>query len=147
MGLEVPVSGTSQSRKRSSSLLGPSTSISTSSGSTVKSTQQDLYQMIAGRTVHKLRSDFENQVSEEDPITYHGSRPFYAYSAAEDLFRTAPLIEVVKPKPRRRSGAALLGTSDGTVPSALDREQQAISLKLVKVGLLSRKGMSDPRMA
>jgi hypothetical protein len=104
----------------------------------------DLYDWIRSNALTSLKIDVEPLIPKETPYSYIGTRPFFDPWQPKEAFVTAPFIEVVKPKPRRRSGATLIQNATGPPQlGAVDREDPIVRLKVAKVGLLSRKGESS----
>ncbi len=106
----------------------------------------DIYGMIASGTLHSLRVDLPSSIPPPEPFSWRGTRPFFDFAQVQAVFSGAPALTVAEKKPRRRSGAALVSTDAGLVPGAVGRPEKGdansrnLSLKVVKVGLLSRKG-------
>jgi len=105
--------------------------------------RSDLYDWIRTNSLAGLRIDIDSVLPHETPLSYIGTRPFLDPWQPKEAFATAPFIEVVKSKPRRKSGATLMANATGPPQlGAVDREDPIVRLKVAKVGLLSRKGES-----
>jgi hypothetical protein len=109
--------------------------------------KSDLYDWIKSNSLASLRIDIETILPEGSPLSYIGTRPFFDPWLPREAFATAPFIEVVKPKPRRKSGATLIVNATGPPQlGAVEREDPIVRLKVAKVGLLSRKGEPSKHM-
>jgi hypothetical protein len=108
-----------------------------------RKSRSDLYDWIRSNSLASLRIDVESVLPQNTPLSYIGTRPFFDPWQPKEAFATAPFIEVVKPRTRRKSGATLLVNATGPPQfGAVDREDPIVRLKVAKVGLLSRKGES-----
>lgn len=111
------------------------------SASSARSSKLDIYALLKSGKMKSLQVEVLSKMSLVDPVSYYGSRPFFDFGAVRQAFEKAPSMEVSKPATRRSSGSKLMVGGSTNSPS-LGREGAIVGLKIVKVGLLSRKGQS-----
>ncbi|EST09777.1 Sec7 domain protein [Kalmanozyma brasiliensis GHG001] len=115
----------------------PASSMSTSLGSQSGAAANqrlkiDPYFLIAQGRLGELRPDLEDLIPEDTPFSCTGSLPTFDVERLNSAFLHAPSIEIVTTKPAgEEPGAA--------AASPLDVEEEVVSLKVTKVGVVNRK--------
>lgn len=99
----------------------------------------DVYHMIVGDLLQSLRLNLEHEIPAESPFSCLGTRPLLDTDILHQAFVQARSMVIVPPK-RKNSAAALLGSTPSREKHTPENET---ILKVTKVGLLSRRGMSD----
>ncbi|WVQ63311.1 uncharacterized protein L199_001463 [Kwoniella botswanensis] len=144
----------------SSSTFGPSTptftnnplpSSVTSTGGMSMSTsgkaKVDVYHMIVRGLLGTLRvNNIENQISPENPFSYRGTRPFLNLDILCQAFANANNLIIpsyITTNPVTSVGGKLTTPSRRNTVGAKDQKMEDLVLRVVKVGLLSRKDESD----
>ncbi|TKY90176.1 hypothetical protein EX895_000174 [Sporisorium graminicola] len=117
------------------SLSGTSLSTSLGAQSAVASnsrTKIDPYYLITQGRLGELRPDLENVIPEDTPFSYTGSLSTFDVDRLNSAFLHAPSIEIVTTKtPSEQPGTA--------TPNPLEVEEEVVSLKVTKVGIVNRK--------
>ncbi|CDU23753.1 uncharacterized protein SPSC_02382 [Sporisorium scitamineum] len=117
------------------SLSGTSMSTSLGAQSAAASnsrTKLDPYYLITQGRLGELRPDLEDVIPEDTPFSYTGSLPTFDVDRLNSAFLHAPSIEIVTTKtPSEQPGTA--------TPNPLDVEEDVVSLKVTKVGVVNRK--------
>jgi hypothetical protein len=119
-------------------------STSSSLAAPPKNNKVDVYHLIVRGITGTLRVDVQSRIPSESPYSCLGTRPFLDPSELHRSFANAHTLQIVAPKPRRKSSATLMeptrprGSSIGA--SGAPAPDSDLTLKVTKVGLLSRKG-------
>ncbi|BEI90159.1 uncharacterized protein CcaverHIS019_0302290 [Cutaneotrichosporon cavernicola] len=100
----------------------------------------DVYDLIVGGQLGSLRVDVERYIPADSPFSCMGTRPFLDVDRLQSKFANAQPLEFVKSRPRRKSGVPLAGMGGG-VAAPIPKEE-VTTLKITKVGLISRKDES-----
>ncbi|SJX60181.1 uncharacterized protein SRS1_11495 [Sporisorium reilianum f. sp. reilianum] len=110
-----------------------STSLVTQSSAAANSrTKIDPYYLITQGRLGELRPDLEDAIPEDTPFSYTGSLPTFDVDRLNSAFLHAPSIEIVTTKtPSEQPGTA--------TPTPLEVEEDVVSLKVTKVGVVNRK--------
>ena len=93
--------------------------------------------MIVKGLLGSLRIDVEDHIPTKSPFSCLGTRPTLDMAAVHRNFSLANTLLVTAPTPRRSSAAGLISA---TLPKPTSPDAD-MTLKVVKVGLLSRKGV------
>ncbi|GAC96779.1 guanyl-nucleotide exchange factor [Pseudozyma hubeiensis SY62] len=92
----------------------------------------DPYFLITQGRLGELRPDLEDAIPEDSPFSFTGSLSTFDVDRLNSAFLHAPSIEIVTTKtPSEQPGAA--------TPSSLEGEEEVVSLKVTKVGVVNRK--------
>ncbi|KAJ9476959.1 Arf guanine nucleotide exchange factor SYT1 [Pseudozyma hubeiensis] len=92
----------------------------------------DPYFLITQGRLGELRPDLEDAIPEDSPFSFTGSLSTFDVDRLNSAFLHAPSIEIVTTKtPSEQPGAA--------VPNSLEAEEEVVSLKVTKVGVVNRK--------
>nr|XP_019000387.1 uncharacterized protein I203_07169 [Kwoniella mangroviensis CBS 8507]OCF63848.1 hypothetical protein I203_07169 [Kwoniella mangroviensis CBS 8507] len=144
----------------SSSTFGPSTptftnnplpsSVTSTSGMSMGTSGKakvDVYHMIVRGLLGTLRvNNIENQISPENPFSYRGTRPFLNLDLLCQAFANANNLIIpsyITTSPVTSVGGKLTTPSRRNTVGAKDQKMEDLVLRVVKVGLLSRKDESD----
>ncbi|WRT70699.1 uncharacterized protein IL334_007697 [Kwoniella shivajii] len=138
----------------SSSTFGPSTPTFSGPGSlnaaTLMSngkTKIDVYHMIVRGLLGSLRVDIEHQIPSENPFSYMGSRPLMDLDQLCRSFAEANSLIIpsfIGSDHRRRTPGKLTTPARRYTVGAKDEKLEDLVLRVVKVGLVSRKDDTDP---
>lgn len=110
----------------------------------VRAGRVDVYDMIASNTIMTLRANVEGLIPPDSPFSCMGTMSFLDCDRLQRKFADAHPLQYVKSRPRRKSSVTMpalpgsLGAADGK--STPKEELQ--TLKVTKVGLITRKGKS-----
>ncbi|KAK4699894.1 hypothetical protein P7C70_g6361, partial [Phenoliferia sp. Uapishka_3] len=103
----------------------------------------DPYHLIAQNRTHELRVDVAAVVPEKSPISFTGTTSFFNATTLHRAFARAPVLQVTSARPRSRStageGAPLAPVSSISTFKPPSERGAISSLKITKIGLLSRK--------
>ncbi|PWZ02887.1 hypothetical protein BCV70DRAFT_183351 [Testicularia cyperi] len=125
------------SEPSNASSLGGGTAVSTlsQSGATGAANRQrlDPYYLIAQGRLGELRPDLEHLIPEDSPFSYTGSLSSFDVDRLNAAFLHAPSIEIVTSKNQDQSGSSM------PAPSTVGDEDEVVSLKVTKVGVVNRK--------
>lgn len=100
-------------------------------------TKLDPYFLIAQGRLTELRPDLDDTIPEDTPFSYTGSLPTFDVDRLNSSFLHAPSIEILTTKPTGEQPG--MGN-----PAADEVEEEVVSLKVTKVGIVNRKDdMSD----
>ncbi|SNX81458.1 uncharacterized protein MEPE_00163 [Melanopsichium pennsylvanicum] len=116
------------------SLTGPSasSSLATPGAAANNRTKIDPYYLITQGRLGELRPDLEHVIPEDTPFSYTGSLPNFDVDRLNSAFLHAPSIEIVTTKQA--------GDQSGTAsPIPGKGEEEVVSLKVTKVGVVNRK--------
>lgn len=103
-----------------------------------RSTKIDVYDLIVGGQLGSLRVDIERLIPANSPFSCMGTKPFLDIDRMQWAFANAHPLQFVKNRTaRRKSVSRPMSVSD---PSALALRDEFTTLKVTKVGLISRKG-------
>lgn len=104
-----------------------------------KSSKLDVYNMIINDHLATLRVDIHQQIPLESPFSCLGSRSNLNIEAMHRAFTAAHVLQVTLPGGRRKSSATAL---PGKLANSTGRgaPPHEVTLKVTKVGLLSRRG-------
>lgn len=108
-----------------------------SSNGLPRSGKIDVYDLIVGGQLGSLRVDVERYIPADSPFSCMGTRPFLDVDRLQNKFANAQPLEFVKSRPRRKSGVPLAGM--GGVAMTPTPKEEVTTLKITKVGLISRK--------
>ncbi|CAK9783556.1 hypothetical protein CC85DRAFT_287798 [Cutaneotrichosporon oleaginosum] len=97
----------------------------------------DVYDLIVGGQLGSLRVDVERYIPADSPFSCMGTRPFLDVDRLQSKFANAHPLEFVKSRPRRKSAVPLLDIGGG--PPTPTPKEEVTTLKITKVGLISRK--------
>jgi hypothetical protein len=101
----------------------------------------DVYDLIVGGQLGSLRVDVERYIPADSPFSCMGTRPFLDVDRLQSKFANAHPLEFVKSRPRRKSSVPLAGMGGGAMTPT--PKEEITTLKVTKVGLISRKGKSQ----
>ena len=102
---------------------------------TPRSSKIDVYQLIASASINSLRVDVEHHVPCQNPFSCSGTKTAIDVPVAHEAFSTARLVQLTGPKRKVSTGNLL-----GTTPSKSFTMDTDMNLKVIKAGMLSRKG-------
>lgn len=117
------------------SLSAASIPSSLGSQSTMAATNRlriDPYFLITQGRLGELRPDLEDVIPEDSPFSFTGSLSTFDVDRLNSAFLHAPSIEIVTTKTQTEQP----GTA---TPNALEIEEEVVSLKVTKVGVVNRK--------
>nr|XP_019051084.1 hypothetical protein I302_01532 [Kwoniella bestiolae CBS 10118]OCF30014.1 hypothetical protein I302_01532 [Kwoniella bestiolae CBS 10118] len=105
----------------------------------------DVYHMIIRGLLGTLRVNVENQISVDNPFSYLGTRPFLNLDQLCQAFANANnlIIPSYIAAPSMKVAGKLTTPSRRNTVGARDQKLEDLVLRVVKVGLLSRKDESD----
>lgn len=98
----------------------------------------DVYHMIVGNHLGSLRVDVERHIPSESPFSASGTLPRLDLDSLHDAFTRAHTLQI-SPPPRKKTSAAGLLSATSSRAATIESD---VTLKVTKVGLLSRKGWS-----
>jgi hypothetical protein len=104
-----------------------------------KSSKIDVYHMIVNNHLSSLRVNADAQIPPESPFSCLEANAEYDLNEVHRAFTTALSLQVNLPGGRRKSSATALPGKRSITP-ARGAPQIDITMKVTKVGLLSRKG-------
>lgn len=116
---------------------------STVANGPVRPGKVDVYDMIASGTVMTLRANVESLIPAESPFSCMGTRAFLDVDSLQRRFADAHPLSFVKSRPRRKSSVtmpSLPGSHPDKTPSRPVAKEEIQTLKITKVGLITRKG-------
>lgn len=106
---------------------------------TARTGKIDVYDLIVGGQLGSLRVDVERVIPPDSPYSCMGTRPFLDVDRLQRGFANAHPLQFVKSRPRRKSSVPL-ATPLGNDKAIGTPQDELTSLKITKVGLISRKG-------
>lgn len=115
---------------------------STIANGPVRPGKVDVYDMIAGGTVMTLRDNVESLIPPDSPFSCMGTQAYLDVDRLQRSFADAHPLSFVKSRPRRKSSvtSALPGSLGDKTPVKSTPKEEIQTLKITKVGLISRKG-------
>ncbi|ORY63679.1 hypothetical protein BCR35DRAFT_187937 [Leucosporidium creatinivorum] len=124
---------------------------SKSTSSSSAKSKIDPYHLIAMGTIRNLRLDIESTIPLRSPFSFTGTTSFFNATTLHQLFAHAPVLQITS-RPRSKSSASppTINTAEGAplaptmsnmtfVPPPKEKVPTLSSLKITKIGLLSRK--------
>lgn len=142
-----PVNG-STTPSSGSTMMTPRRAPTPTSVISTSAKQPDVYALITSNNVHPLRVDLERSIPAESPFSSLGTRPFLETSRIHNTFVSAAILRIA-------DGAGANGTANKRKASGVTGKKGAgsdaegsvgvdgeISLRVTKVGTLSRRGES-----
>lgn len=102
----------------------------------VRSGKIDVYHMIAGDLLGSLHLSIEETIPAQSPFSAFGTRPLLDIQNLHRAFTLAHTLQITAPPLRKNSAAGLLSST----PAKPTTSEADLTLKVTKIGLLSRKG-------
>lgn len=119
-------------------LAAAGAALSSANGS-ARTSKIDVYDLIVGGQLGSLRVDVERVIPADSPFSCMGTRSFLDVDRLQRCFANAHPLQFVKSRARRKSSIPL-ATSLGNEKSTPTPNEDLTTLKITKVGLISRKG-------